>query len=165
MYRAFVLIFSLAVFLSCGRGKDKQQEYVDDGPPVQQETKKDSVPVSKKEEQVNNQSTDENKEYRRNESPVAVISPLDATEYMGKYVTVKGYVADVYRSEKVAYLNFVKKFPENPFSAVIFAREFEAFGDLNKFADKNVEVTGRVSTYRGKPQMILDKPSQVKLAQ
>jgi DNA/RNA endonuclease YhcR with UshA esterase domain len=150
------------LLFSCG--KSDKPEYVDERPVGEPVTKQDSLPVTSNKDSVNNR-TNTDREFRREETPVAVISPLDATEYMGKYVTVRGFVADVHKSEKVAYLNFVKRFPENPFSAVIFAREFEAFGDLNKYSGKDVEVTGRVSTYRGKPQMILDKPSQIKIAQ
>ncbi len=163
MIKTLILVLLISLFLvSCGRRDDKPQEYVDEKPPVEETKKEDE---SKQDSVTRPENKDEGRDkfdYKRNETPVAVISPLDATEYMGKYVTVKGFVADVYKSEKVAYLNFIKKYPDNPFSAVIFAREFEAFGDLEVYENRNVEISGRISTYRGKPQMILDKPSQIK---
>ena len=162
--RVFIIILSSVFILSCGKGV-KQQEYVDDKPATQKEEEKKQDTTSKQIEETakDTESSKDKFEYKRSENPVAVISPLDASEYMGKFVTVKGLVADVYRSDKVAYLNFIKKFPDNPFSGVVFAREFDAFGDLNVYQNKNVEISGRISTYRGKPQMILNKPSQIKI--
>lgn len=154
----------LFLFFSCGK-EEKQQEYVDEKSPVtespKEEVKKtDSVPP------VKTESKDPvKKESNYGEKPVAVISPLEAADYMGKPVTVKGFVADVYKSDKVAYLNFVKKYPDNPFTGVIFAGKFDEFGDLMIYENRNIEITGRVSTFRGKPQMILDKKSQIKITE
>jgi len=161
------LILIIITLIYSGCKLEKQPEYVDEKPPVQdnrQEESKKQDSAANKFDSINKSETENDKfAYRRNEVPVAVIGPLDASGYMGKYVIVKGYVADVYKSEKVAYLNFVQKFPENPFSAVIFANKFDEFGDIQIYSNKNVEVSGRISTFRGKPQMILDKPSQIKI--
>lgn len=142
--------------------KEDKQEYVEEQPRnTETQQKSETEPV--KTDSVKKEKADDNVNYKRSEVPAAVISPLNAEEWMGKYVTVKGFVADVYQSDKVAYLNFIKKYPDNPFSGVIFARTFEEFGDLQEYSNKNVEITGRISTYRGKPQMILDKKSQIKI--
>lgn len=163
--RSLIIAFTSVVFFSCGKG-EKQQEYVEEKAPVtetkKEEVKKtDSVTKTETKDTVKKETTTKNYE----EKPVAVISPLEATDYMGKSVTVKGWVADIYKSDKVAYLNFVKKYPDNPFTGVIFANKFDEFGDLMKYENKNVEVTGRVSTFRGKPQIIIDRKSQIKLAE
>jgi DNA/RNA endonuclease YhcR with UshA esterase domain len=162
-----LIYISFALFVYGCKG-DKQPEYIDEKlPPVpeqqkQEEKKQDSA--SNTQEKNNKTDVEADKfAYKRSEEPVAVISPLEANNYMGKYVTVKGFVADVHKSEKVAYLNFIEKFPENPFTAVVFANKFEEFGDLSVYEGKNVEASGRVSTFRGKPQMILDKKSQIKI--
>lgn len=171
----FLIIFSVSLF-SCG--KDKKPEFVDD--------KTDSKTNDTKTEQLNNSenSVDDNSVQKNdttnnntdnsnqknpnskykdfeNEKPVAVISPLEANDYNGKTVTVKGFVADVYQSEKVAYLNFVEKFPNNPFTAVIFASKFSDFPDIIKYKNKDIEVTGRVSMFKGKPQIICNSPKQI----
>ncbi|HLG38570.1 MAG TPA: hypothetical protein VI461_02840 [Chitinophagaceae bacterium] len=166
MKKYFFLVLTFTVFFtSCG--KEDKPEYVDEKHPdsvkvVQPKTEKENPDVNKTDTNKPVNSDDKFK-YQRSEVPVAVISPLDADKYIGKYVTVKGLVVDVYQSDKVAYLNFVKKYPDNPFSAVIFSRMFESFGDVQVYANSNVEVTGRVSSFRGKPQIILDKTSQVKI--
>jgi DNA/RNA endonuclease YhcR with UshA esterase domain len=166
-YLILLIIPVLFVFSSCGK-EDKQQEYVDEKSPVtespKEEVKKtDSVPPVKTESKDSVKKDITSKNYE--EKPVAVISPLEAAEYMGKPVTVKGFVADVYKSDKVAYLNFVKKYPDNPFTGVIFAGKFDEFGDIMQYENRNVEITGRVSTFRGKPQMILDRKSQIKISE
>jgi hypothetical protein len=158
----------MILFLSCG--KDKKPEFTDDETGSKSETndkKEDSKQVEKKENDSDSvkQNTNRTNEYKgsnfSNEKPVAVISPLEAGDYNGKTVTVKGFVADVYQSEKVAYLNFVEKFPKNPFTAVIFASKFSDFPDIVKYRNKDVEVTGRVSMFKDKPQIILNSPKQI----
>jgi hypothetical protein len=176
MKNNFVKIVALSVILllfsSCS--KEKKPEFVDNqtsvpekkgevtNPETKQDTKQESSDSSKlRSEELSNPDS---KKYKRgNETPEATISPLEAEEYNGKYVTVKGFVADIYQSEKVAYLNFVEKFPNNPFTAVIFASKFADFPDISKYRNKNVEVTGRVSKFKDKPQIILNDPKQIKV--
>jgi DNA/RNA endonuclease YhcR with UshA esterase domain len=172
----FIILISLFVF-SCG-SKDEKQEYVDDKPITNQNinsgnnTSSDQKKTEVKTDTLNPKTTgtDNSKDkdyktYTKTYNPVAVVSPLEAGDYMGKEITVKGFVADVYKSEKVAYLNFVQKFPENPFTAVIFASRFASFGNIERYERKNVEVTGRVSKFKDKPQIILDSEAQIKIVQ
>ncbi|MBV6478888.1 MAG: hypothetical protein HGGPFJEG_01645 [Ignavibacteria bacterium] len=91
------------------------------------------------------------------------ISPAEAKNHIGDSITVHGYVADVYVSEKVAYLNFDNKFPKNTFTCTIFKKYFTSFGDLTGFKNKNVLVTGKISIYKNKPQMILYFKHQIKI--
>jgi hypothetical protein len=162
-----ILLTSL-IFISCG--KEKKPEFTDDntGSKSESDTKKEELKKDIKQDTTNGsvkQNTTGKTDYKNNnfdnEIPVAVISPLEAGEYTGKTVTVKGFVADIYQSEKVAYLNFVEKFPKNPFTAVIFASKFSDFPDIVKYRNKDVEVTGRVSMFKDKPQIILNSPKQI----
>lgn len=91
------------------------------------------------------------------------ISSSETSKHIGDSVSVKGNVADVYISEKVAYLNFDKKFPENTFTCTVFKKYFPEFGDLKVYKNKNVEVTGKISSYKNKPQMILYAKDQIKI--
>lgn len=94
-----------------------------------------------------------------------VVEPENAAGFVGKNAIIKGKIADVFQNDKVAYLNFNEKFPKNPFTAVIFAAKFEAFGDVTKYEGKTVEVTGKITEYKGKPQIVLDDVSQIKIAE
>lgn len=169
--KLILIILLSAAFISCGND-DKKTEFVDDGKDVNREQKKsDEIKqeagnnstgdTSKQNNSPNSKDYSKSKDSFQNEKPVAEVSPLDAGNYNGRTVVVKGFVADIYQSEKVAYLNFVEKYPDNPFTAVIFASKFDDFPDIIKFKGKNVEVTGRVSVYKGKPQIILNSPKQI----
>jgi len=162
-------VFSSVIFISCD--KEKKPEFTDDNTGQNttremknDEPKKESEPETKT-DTANRETRTENYKNRSFEidKPEAVISPLEAGNYNGKTVTVKGFVADVYQSEKVAYLNFVEKFPKNPFTAVIFASKFSDFPDITNYKNKDVEVTGRVSMYKEKAQIILNSPKQIKV--
>jgi DNA/RNA endonuclease YhcR with UshA esterase domain len=161
-----LFLFLLPFLLSCGKKEDtgnlentedktEQPSEKKEEPKEQLTSKTDSVSASSK----------ELKFYNKTEKPEAVISAVEASEYIGKVVTVKGFVADVYKTERVAYLNFIEKFPKNPFSGVIFYGKFDAFGDLNIYEGKNVSITGRVTVYKEKPQIILDSKEQIKISE
>lgn len=91
------------------------------------------------------------------------ITSKEAKSHVGDSVSVTGYVADIFLSEKVAYLNFENKFPKNTFTCAIFSGKFDEFGDLSIFKNKNVTVNGKIMTYKGKPQMILNSKDQIKI--
>lgn len=93
------------------------------------------------------------------------ISSKEIKQYIGDSLNVTGYVADVYLSDKVAYLNMENKFPKNIFSCAIFSAKFYEFGDLSRFKGKNIEVNGRVTTFKNKIQIILNTKEQIKIIQ
>lgn len=160
----FIMFFLFAlVLLSCGKKEENNSEFTEEKigePPSEQKDKSTEQPKTD-----STKKSGDLKFYSSEIKPEAVVSPLQAKDHIGRVVTVKGFVADVYKTEKVAYLNFVEKFPDNPFSGVIFANKFKDFGDMNIYEGKNVELTGRITVYKEKPQIILDNPEQVKIIQ
>ena len=94
---------------------------------------------------------------------VKKIQSSEAKANIDQRVILKGYVADVAVREKVAYLNLDKKYPNNTCSITIFEIDFDKFGDFGKYKNKNIEVTGRVTEYKGKPQIIIKSPTQIKI--
>lgn len=111
----------------------------------------------------NTVSEQEEKETESVSGDKSVITPKEARGYLGKELTVEGYVADVFKSDKVAYLNFDKKYPNNTFSGVIFASNFEEFENLYSYKNKTVKLKGTVSEYKGKPQIIIESESQLEI--
>ena len=91
------------------------------------------------------------------------ISCNDASKHVGDSLTVRGYVADVFESEKVSYLNFGEKFPQNVFTCTVFAGSAGSFGELKKYRGRQVEVTGKITSYKNKPQMILWTEAQIRI--
>jgi DNA/RNA endonuclease YhcR with UshA esterase domain len=91
------------------------------------------------------------------------ITPDEAKDNIGKKVKVIGTVEQVFHSEKVVKLNIGGTFPDNPFTAVIFAADTTAFTNLDAYQGKEVEVTGTVQEYKDKPEIILKETDQLKL--
>lgn len=149
MKRLLILLLSVFLFSSCGKKQEEVKIY--------KNSAKDST------EKIYKQSDTLN----HNELTTAAgediikISSSDASGNINKNAVVKGYVADVVVREKVAYLNFDKKYPKNTFSAVIFAEKFEEVGELNIYKNQNVEVKGVITEYKGKPQIIVSSKNQI----
>lgn len=157
MNKITVLIICSVLFCSCGKKETKYEELSGEAPSVT-DTLKKSKPTTE-----NSEKQDTKKQSYTDLKPEKTISALEAKDNVGKIVIVKGFVADVYQSDRVAYLNFVEKYPRNPFTAVIFPRSFEEFGNLYEYMGKNVAVTGRVTIYKDKPQIILNDKAQIKV--
>jgi hypothetical protein len=102
---------------------------------------------------------------KENDLSLKVITSKEIRKHIGDSLKVKGFVADIYLSEKVAYLNFENKFPKNDLACTVFSGRFDEFGDLSVFKGKNVMVTGKVTTFKGKPQIILNSKDQIKIIQ
>ncbi|MCE1163947.1 MAG: hypothetical protein LWX07_00935 [Bacteroidetes bacterium] len=157
----------VVVFLLNGCGKKKEEVIVskkEEPNTVQkEELRSDDAPV-KKETASENQTAGSNLQ-KQNKSTEEYIK-LKSSETSGKIgqnALVTGYVAEVNVREKVAYLNFEKRYPGNIFTAVVFPDKYEQFGDLNRFKGKNVEVRGRIGQYKGKPQIIMNGKEQIKI--
>jgi DNA/RNA endonuclease YhcR with UshA esterase domain len=99
----------------------------------------------------------------------AVITPEEASNYVGKVVTVQGQVVDAKYLEQTAskptLLNFGAAHPKEIFTAVIPATARGKFSDLPEavYFRKHIAVTGKVSLYHDKPQIEVTDPAQIKL--
>jgi DNA/RNA endonuclease YhcR with UshA esterase domain len=162
-----LLFFLIISFLLSGCGKKKEEVIVTKNNEQEtakiEETSKENTTGLEKETKSENKTAGEKPE-KENRS-TEVYTKLKTSETAGKigfnaYVT--GYVAEVNVREKVAYLNFDSKYPNNTFTAVIFPDKYELFGDLNKYRNKTVEIKGRIGQYKGKPQIILNSREQIK---
>jgi hypothetical protein len=95
-----------------------------------------------------------------------VIADTDAAAHVGQIATVQGFVASVYVSQKGnAFLNFERSYPNEIFSGVIFAPSVAQFGDVTKYQGKQVRVTGQITLYKGRPEIILRSPDQLQRVQ
>ena len=87
----------------------------------------------------------------------------EAKNHIGAKATVTGTVAEIHQTASVVGLNFEKPYPENVFTAVIFARNTNQFPEVGKLKGKTVEVTGSIKEYRNKPEIILESTNQLKV--
>jgi len=91
------------------------------------------------------------------------ISALEAKQHLNSYAVVRGKVVEVSKAEKVVRLNFEKPFPYQPFTAIIFSNRTNLFGDLGRLKDQIIEVRGRITEYRGRPEIILLRTNQLQV--
>lgn len=91
------------------------------------------------------------------------ITPADAKAYVGQTVTVEGAVGNVATANSgTVFIDLGGRYPDNGFAAVIFAADRGKFPDVKTFVGKTVDITGAVSLYRGKPEIILKSADQMK---
>jgi DNA/RNA endonuclease YhcR with UshA esterase domain len=98
------------------------------------------------------------------EVPVA-----EAGRHVGELARVCGQVASVAHMASVngqpTFLNLDRPYPDQVFTVVIWGRSRSRFDSPpERFYDgKSICVTGRIDTYRGKPQIIVEDPAQIVL--
>ena len=93
-----------------------------------------------------------------------VISWQKAARYYGKYAIVEGTIVATYNSGKACFLNFHPNY-KRYFTAVIFASAFSHFPESPEsyYYGKKVRVSGYIKKYQGKPEIILNDPSQIEI--
>jgi micrococcal nuclease len=95
-----------------------------------------------------------------------VVSWTAASNYVGQYLTVEGTVVYTFvDSRGDTFLDFHNPY-QGYFYAVIFASETGSFrcSPASFYLNKDVRVTGEISTYNGSPQIIVNSPSQIQVA-
>ncbi len=94
------------------------------------------------------------------------IPPDSAAKYIDQKITITGIVDQVHKTDTGTYfLNMGGKYPDNTFTAVIFKSNAEDFGNINKYEGKEVAITGKVTLYKGGPEIIIKDPDQIKIIQ
>jgi len=84
----------------------------------------------------------------------------------GEAATVCGVVASAHYAASArgqpTFLDFGKPHPNEEFTAVIFGDDRAKFGQPERLRGKRVCVTGTIELYRGKPEIILHDPRQLR---
>jgi hypothetical protein len=91
------------------------------------------------------------------------INVNDAIKNIGKNVTVCAAVFGIKFSSAVTQINLAASYPNSPLTIVIFAKNYKNFviaaEDLYK--NKNICVKGKIEEYKGKAQIIIEKPEDI----
>jgi DNA/RNA endonuclease YhcR with UshA esterase domain len=105
-------------------------------------------------------------------SPVAhaqqKLTAAEAKDHVGERATVCGAVVStryaVRSRGEPTFLNLDKGYPDQIFTIIIWGRDRAKFGaPETKYANKNVCVTGTITSYRGVPEIEATEPSQIKI--
>jgi hypothetical protein len=91
------------------------------------------------------------------------IGAEQATQYYDEEMVVTGKVVKVTLRSTIAILDLDEPFPATPMTAVVFDENFGRFGDLKKYSGRDVRITGTITEYRDKPEIVLESPSQIKI--
>ena len=90
------------------------------------------------------------------------IDYTQAPAHIGQIASVRGTLVDAYISASgTVFLDFCKSYKTCPFSGVIFADDAKQFGDLSRLAGQAVTLTGKISSYQGKAEIVLSEPGQL----
>jgi DNA/RNA endonuclease YhcR with UshA esterase domain len=93
------------------------------------------------------------------------ISATEAKGHIDANAIVTGKVAEVNIAERLVRLNFENPYPKQVFTAVIFAAKTNLFPEVAKLKDKTIEVIGKISDYRGRPEVILTNANQLRVVE
>lgn len=97
----------------------------------------------------------------------APLSPESAAGHIGETATVCGVVASAeYEADEQnqpTLLDLGKPHPTAIFTAVIYGENRAKFGTPeSSLRGKHICVTGQISDYQGKPEIVLTEPSQLR---
>jgi DNA/RNA endonuclease YhcR with UshA esterase domain len=86
----------------------------------------------------------------------------DAAKHVGETATVTDKVDGVHQSGKGnIFLNMGGKYPNQAFTAFIPSASAAQFPNPQQYEGRTVAVSGKISLYKGKPEIIVNSPSQI----
>ena len=96
------------------------------------------------------------------------ISSFEARNHIGEYSKVCGVVASTHFANRSrgapTFINLDRPYPEQVFTALIWVEDRAKFGyPEQRFADREICVSGVIQMYRGIPEIILRNPSQLEI--
>ena len=94
------------------------------------------------------------------------ITPAEAKDHVGETRTVCGKVVSTHFASKSkgepTFLNLDEPYPKEVFTILIWGSDRAKFGTPEtKYRDEKVSVTGKITSFRGKPEVIATEPSQI----
>lgn len=93
---------------------------------------------------------------------IGVIDYTDAPAHVGQVASVRGLLVKAYTSKTgTVFLDFCQSYKNCPFSGVIFADDVKKFGDLSSYEGAVVTLSGKISAYEGRAEIILSDPKQI----
>ena len=88
----------------------------------------------------------------------------DAAQHIGQYATIEGTPVNVYTSKKgTVFFDYCTEYDSCPFSAVIFSSDVSKFRSLSAYQGKTIRVTGVISSYQGRAEMVIKDPSHIEI--
>jgi len=89
---------------------------------------------------------------------------IDSAGYhIGEKAEVCSNVYGIKAFERITYINLGASYPNSPLTVVIFGKDYSNFKELPSvmYQNKQICVTGTISEYKGKPQIVVTKPGEI----
>jgi len=94
----------------------------------------------------------------------APISDRQAASHVGETAIVEGVVKNVFTTGGgTTFLDFGASYPDETFTGVIFDDYAGEVGDVSGLTGRKVDIFGKITLYRGKPQIILKSRTQIRV--
>jgi len=89
-------------------------------------------------------------------------SITEAPQHIGETASVTGKLYDAHTSSSgTVFLDFCSSYKTCPFSGVIFADDAKKFTKLSSLSGQTITLTGTISSYQGKAEIIVSNLSQI----
>jgi hypothetical protein len=86
----------------------------------------------------------------------------DASHHVGQTACIMGKVLKVKVGWRgVHFLDFCEEQMACPFSVVVFPHDLKDVGDVRRLSGRMIEITGLIKLYDGRPEIILNRISQI----
>ena len=100
------------------------------------------------------------------DGPSERFSAKEASSHIGELATVCGKVVSTKYADRSngqpTFLNFDRPYPDHIFTIVIWGDDRHAFGKPERvYSGKKACAKGRISQYRGRPQIVANSPEQL----
>ena len=87
----------------------------------------------------------------------------EAPDHLGETRCVKGKVVNIGESRGgTLYLNFCDDYKKCAFAVVVFPSALKDVGDVRQLKDKDIEIHGKITQWRGRTEMVLRELRQLK---
>ena len=87
---------------------------------------------------------------------------VEAPKHVGETATITDKVDGVHQSSKGnIFLNMGGKYPNQAFTAFIPSASATQFSNPQQYEGRTVAVSGKITLYKGKPEIIVNSPSQI----
>jgi DNA/RNA endonuclease YhcR with UshA esterase domain len=96
------------------------------------------------------------------------IAAAEAKNHIGESATVCGKVVSSRYADRSkgapTFLNLDEPFPKQIFTIVVWGDNRPKFGEPeNKYTDKRICVTGKITSYRGSPEIVATDPKDIEI--
>lgn len=92
----------------------------------------------------------------------ASYTAAEAAKHVGEIATITDRVDGVHQSSKGnIFLNMGGKYPNQAFTAFIPSASAAKFSNPQQYESRTVAVSGKITLYKGKPEIIVNSPSQI----